>query len=224
MHTGYPNPGLRTVLRHYGELWARFEIPVIVNLLCERLTDLPGMLTTLESIPNVMAIELSLPPQIDSSMLLALARSISGELPVIMRLPLDYINNLLETLAVLGGEYGVAAFSLGPPRGTLPVNPKRLIQGRLYGPGIFPLALSAVQALARLKTPIIGGGGVLLTRTGGGHVGQRRQSRSIRRRPVARPAAGEITLTSPGRSSPAHCWQSQPAYAAPNSPVCVFTP
>lgn len=160
LHTGYPNPGLRVVLRRYRELWARLEIPVVVNLLCERVADLPNMLTRLENVANIMAVEVSLPPQIDSSILLVLARSISGELPVIMRIPLDYVHNLLETLAVLGGEYGVGGFSLGPPRGTLPAGPKRLVHGRLFGPAIFPMALSAVQTLARLNTPVIGGCGV----------------------------------------------------------------
>ena len=160
MHTGYPNPGLRAALHRYREQWARLEIPVIVNLLCERVADLPAMLSRLESLANVMATELSLPPQVDSNMLLALARSITGELPVIMRIPLDHVSNLTETLAVLGGEYGVAGFSLGPPRGVLPAGLNWVVHGRLYGPAIFPLALSAVQILARLNTPVIGGGGV----------------------------------------------------------------
>jgi dihydroorotate dehydrogenase (NAD+) catalytic subunit len=160
MHTGYPNLGLKAVLQRYSEQWSRLEIPVIVHLLCERVTDLQVMLTRLENTAGVIAIELGLPPQVDPNMLLALARSISGELPVIMRIPLDHVSNLTDTLAILGGEYGVAGFSLGPPRGMLPAGPKRLVHGRLFGPGLFPLALAAVQTLTRLNTPVIGGGGV----------------------------------------------------------------
>ena len=33
IHTGWPNPGLRRVIRRYGRLWSRFPVPVIVHLL-----------------------------------------------------------------------------------------------------------------------------------------------------------------------------------------------
>jgi dihydroorotate dehydrogenase len=85
---------------------------------------------------------------------------ITGELPVIMRLPLDHVSSLAETIALLGHEYGLAGISLGPPRGVLQVGSNRLVHGRLFGPGLFPLALSAVRSLAPLNLPVIGGGGV----------------------------------------------------------------
>jgi len=160
LHTGYPNPGLRKAMQRYASYWSRMEIPVIVHLLCTRVSDLPEMINRLEKVNGVMAIELGLPPQIEPEILLALAQAASGELPVIMRIPLDHVNGLIDTLALLAGEYGVAAFSLGPPRGALPAGANRLVRGRLYGPGIFPLALAALNKLVALKVPVIGGGGV----------------------------------------------------------------
>ena len=47
-----------------------------------------------------------------------------------------------------------------PPRGSLPGPGKELLSGRLYGPGIFPLALNTVETLCALGFPVIGAGGV----------------------------------------------------------------
>ena len=55
---------------------------------------------------------------------------------------------------------GLAALSLGPPRGLLPAPDGGLARGRLYGPAVFPLALATVKALSRFGVPVIGGGGV----------------------------------------------------------------
>jgi dihydroorotate dehydrogenase len=160
LHTGYPNPGLRMAMQRFAPHWSRMEIPVIVHLLCIRVSDLPEMINRLEKVSGIIAIELGLPPQIEPDMLLSLAQAVVGELPIIMRIPLDQVNGLIDKLALLAGEHGIAAFSLGPPRGVLPGGTNRLVHGRLYGPGIFPFAMAALHRLAALKVPVIGGGGV----------------------------------------------------------------
>ena len=35
-----------------------------------------------------------------------------------------------------------------------------VVRGRLYGPGIFPLALAATKAVVELGVPVIAGGGI----------------------------------------------------------------
>ena len=40
IHTGLPNPGLRSVLESYAEVWARLTIPVIVHFAPVSLEDL----------------------------------------------------------------------------------------------------------------------------------------------------------------------------------------
>jgi dihydroorotate dehydrogenase len=50
---------------------------------------------------------------------------------------------------------GASAVSLGAPRGKLVG-----ISGRMYGSGVFPLALRAVESLAGCGVPVIGAGGV----------------------------------------------------------------
>jgi len=86
----------------------------------------------------------------------ACAHAAGGELPVILRLPFE---NALE-LAPAAIQAGAMAVSLAPPRGICLAPGGALLQGRLYGPAIFPLALRLVQELARLGIPTIGAGGV----------------------------------------------------------------
>ncbi len=113
------------------------------------------MVEVLEEVEGIMGIELGLPPFVDAVTARELTHAALGELPLIVRIPLELAFSLPETLAGVG----TAAFSLGAPRGSLPA-PGGPVEGRLYGPGVYPLALAAVRALAPLEVPIIAGGGV----------------------------------------------------------------
>jgi dihydroorotate dehydrogenase (NAD+) catalytic subunit len=161
LHTGYPNPGLRAVLRRYGEAWGRSPIPVLVHLLCKQADELKLAVRRLEGQPGVAGIELGLAPEVDPQQALKLVQAAAGELPLIVRLPLERAVELASRILGHGaGAEEVAAFSLGPPRGSLPVPEGGFAHGRLYGPAVFPLALRAVEQLGALGTPVIGAGGV----------------------------------------------------------------
>jgi dihydroorotate dehydrogenase (NAD+) catalytic subunit len=161
LHTGYPNPGLRTAIRRYGDQWGRSPIPVIVHLLCQRVDELAQAVQRLEGVSGVTGIELGLPPEIDAGQAAALAQAAMGELPVIVRLPLERAVELGGAITKNNANIdGLAAFSLGPPRGVLPTPEGSLARGRLYGPAVFPLALAAVKTLTRFRVPVIGAGGV----------------------------------------------------------------
>ncbi len=155
LHTGLPNPGLRKVIRQHAARWARAPMPVIAHVLSESPSGVARMVEVLEEVEGVMGIELGLPPFVDAVTARELARAALGELPLIVRIPLELAFSLPETLAGVGA----AAFSLGAPRGSLPASGGP-VEGRLYGPGVYPLALAAVRALAPLEVPIIAGGGV----------------------------------------------------------------
>jgi dihydroorotate dehydrogenase len=157
LHTGHPNPGFKNALRLYSEHWKRLDIPVITHLLFDRTEDLGLMVGYLESSGTVMAIELGLPPNAGPEFLQTFARSVSSELPMILQIPIDRTISLFESLAEPLIKEKFAAFSLGPPRGMLPDGPDRLVHGRLYGPALFPQALSALQILLPLDVPVIGG-------------------------------------------------------------------
>jgi dihydroorotate dehydrogenase (NAD+) catalytic subunit len=156
LHIGHPNPGLKAVLRRHGARWRRLKIPLIVHLLAQGEDEMAVMVQMLENLGSVSAVEVGLPPEADKELVARLVRSAAGELPVLARLPLERLLELART--AIGA--GAAAVSLGPPRGALPGPDGRLLSGRLYGPALFPLALAAVQSLAKDHIPVIGACGV----------------------------------------------------------------
>jgi dihydroorotate dehydrogenase (NAD+) catalytic subunit len=167
LHSGFPNPGINGTIRRYAARWAQSRIPVIVHLLPsyskdshgdkpEDEADLAKMVARLESTLGVGGIELGLPPGCPLALAHRLVAAATGELPLIVRLPLERAGELAEGLA----SPSISAFSLGPPRGELPDRDGKLIRGRLYGPGIFPMALAAVRQISELEVPVIGAGGV----------------------------------------------------------------
>jgi dihydroorotate dehydrogenase (NAD+) catalytic subunit len=156
LHTGYPNPGLEAVLRRCVPRWERSSIPVIVHLLGQGVDDLASMAMRLESVPGVMGIELGFPKDATRALVKAFVDAACGELPVIARLPVDQVVELAPPALEAGAE----AVSLGAPRGALPLPGGRLVEGRLYGPALFPQALAAVRSLAQAGAPVIGAGGV----------------------------------------------------------------
>ena len=160
LHTGYPNPGLKRVLRRYARQWARSPVPVLVHLLVQDLTEISSMVRDLESVEGVSGIELGLPPQVTVQVASELVQAALGELPVVVRIPMEQVFELAPMII----EYGVTAASLAPPRGALPTpageNVSMISHGRLYGPSVFPLALAAVRILAATGVSTIGAGGI----------------------------------------------------------------
>jgi dihydroorotate dehydrogenase len=165
LHSGYPNPGLSAAIRRYAARWARSITPIIVHLLpqgerSDREPDLPEMVSRLESVEGVMGIELGLPPDCSPALARQLTTAASGELPLIVRLPLERAGELAEALR----SASISALSLGPARGALLGPGGRLTRGRLYGPGLFPQALEVVRGISELGLPVIGAGGVYAMR------------------------------------------------------------
>lgn len=156
LHTGYPNPGFRAIVRRFAERWKNSPLPVIVHLLAQRGDEIATMVQTLETMEGISGVELGLPPEVNQEAVLEFSGAISGELPWIARLPLEQALELGPLLV----NAGAAAISLGPPRGTLPLSSGKLAEGRLYGPAIFPFALHIVRRLRRLSLPVIGAGGI----------------------------------------------------------------
>ena len=157
LHTGFPNPGIRAVRERYAAHWANAPLQVIVHLLCGTPQEVGQMVRLLEDLPGVAGVELGLPLMVSGEELLALWQAATGELPVIVRLPLERSTELIYFLSEAGDPIPV---SIAPPRGLLLLAENRLVHGRLYGPGVFPLALAAVRLASRLGLPVIGAGGV----------------------------------------------------------------
>jgi dihydroorotate dehydrogenase (NAD+) catalytic subunit len=155
LHNGLPNPGLSAVIKKQGKRWARASIPIIVHLLASEPSSLASMIQRLEGLEGVVGVEVGLPPDIDIDTAIDFAQAAWGELPAILRLPLEKADELAPAVI----DAGASLVSLGTPRGKL-----EGITGRMYGPAIFPLALRAVEKLARSGIPVIGAGGVYQTK------------------------------------------------------------
>lgn len=156
LHTGYPNPGLSQVLRRYASHWGRSPVPVINHLLARGAGEVEKMARRLELVEGVMGLEVSLPGDADARMVKAFTQAACGELPVIVRLPLERSSELAQAAM----DSGADAISLAPPRGIFPDPKGGMAQGRMYGPAILPLSLRVVYELTQMKIPTIGAGGV----------------------------------------------------------------
>lgn len=156
VHSGCPNPGLKAVIRKHAAAWARSPIPIWVHVISEDTEELQSMIRLLEEVEGVMAVELGLPEGIREEDARGLVQAGQGELPLVVEVPLnDASGGWLGKL----GEWGASALSLGVPRGTLPVDGK-MVSGRIYGPGAFPLAMQVVDRLKSLPIPVIATGGI----------------------------------------------------------------
>ena len=156
LHSGYPNPGLRAAIRRYAARWARSPIPIIVHLLAENVEGVSRMVPYLEELEGVMGIELGLPPAVDLQSAQELVQAALGELPLIVRLPVEKAGMYVQSLA----NSQITAISLGPPRGALYDSQGQSVRGRLYGPSVFPQTLASVQEAISAGVPVIAAGGV----------------------------------------------------------------
>jgi len=156
VHTGYPNPGLRAVLRRYASRWRSASLPVIVHLLAQHPAEIAEALAMLEGLEGVYGVEVGLPPNVSRELAMQLVTAALGELPVVARLSPDQAGELAASML----ECGVAAVSLGAPRGALPGRDGALLHGRLYGPAIFPQALEATNDLVERGIPVVAAGGI----------------------------------------------------------------
>jgi len=155
LHSGLPNPGLTSALKKYSARWNRADMPVIVHLMADRPEETQQMVISLETIENVMAVELGFAPLLSDDIILLNLEMCAGELPLIFSLPAEQVLSLGPKLI----QGGAAAISMTSPRGAL-MSDNKLISGRLYGQSLFPRALNIVRSAAMLELPVIGAGGV----------------------------------------------------------------
>ena len=156
LHTGLPNPGLKSGIKKYASKWNKSDLPIIVHLMADRPEETQQMVQILEETENVMAVELGFAPLLaDDIILLTLEMSL-GELPLIFSLPVEQVLTLGPRLM----QDGAQAISIATPRGSHVTSQKSVVSGRLYGPSLFPQVLDTVNNAAKIGLPIIGSGGI----------------------------------------------------------------
>ncbi|MCJ7551834.1 MAG: nitronate monooxygenase [Anaerolineae bacterium] len=167
VHTGWPSPGLRRVIREAGPVWERLPVPVIVHLLATRPVEVGRAAAYLSGVRGVRGVELGF----TESVSLAEARDLlaataeESDLPVIVKIPFSRVDDLASALAQAGAD---AITLMSPPRAVLPVaggeageQVARFMRGRLYGAALLPLLLNALSRWAgKLGVPVIACGGI----------------------------------------------------------------
>jgi dihydroorotate dehydrogenase (NAD+) catalytic subunit len=159
LHTGLPNPGFSGVITKYSRRWEFSPIPIILHLLADHPDETARMVRNLEGLENISAVELGFAPHTSADVILAAVEMSRGELPLIAQLPFDQITELGPMLI----RSGAAALSFAAPRGSLNHthdSARRLISGRLYGPGLYPQSLDILHRAVKLRLPVIAGVGV----------------------------------------------------------------
>lgn len=158
------NPGLRAVRERFAPIWAGWELPVIVSIAGADARELADLAGELEGVEGVGGVELPLAAHgaLTPEAATPLTRAVRAAtmLPLIVKLPGETPE--IGELARAVVEAGADALALidGLPA-TAPDGNGGLVEGRLYGPAIFPLALRAVAAVrTAVEVPIIGMGGV----------------------------------------------------------------
>ena len=114
------------------------------------------MISQLEGREGLTGIELGIPPDCEVSQAVDMVQSAVGELPLIVRVPME---RAAEFAGVLTGS-SLAAISLTPPRGAVLNLQGQAVRGRLFGPAVFPFALSAARDVIDMGVPLFACGGI----------------------------------------------------------------
>ncbi len=167
VHTGWPSPGLRRLLRQVGPIWARSPVPVIVHLLATSPDEMARVAARLSGVHGVRGVELGFVESVKADVACELARTavLEGDLPVIVKVPFGRVDDLAPQLISAGAD---AVTLMSAPRAVLPLptgtqhdDVARFMRGRLYGPALFPLLLHVLSRWAgKLSVPVIACGGI----------------------------------------------------------------
>lgn len=174
---GLQNPGIEVVLERYAPAWARWPVPVIVNLCAESSVDFVDLVRRLDGVPGIAGVELNLScanaarggtmfgldAEAAGALLAAVRRT--TDLPLIAKLTAAAtdVRAVARAVADAGADaisavntlpaLAVAADRRGPALGST--------YGGLCGPALKPIALRVVFEIAQVvDVPIVGIGGV----------------------------------------------------------------
>jgi dihydroorotate dehydrogenase (NAD+) catalytic subunit len=178
---GLQNVGVKAVIAEKAPQWARWRVPVIVNIAGESVAEFVKLAELLDGVPGVAGLELNIScPNVEAGMQFAVSSALAADvtaavkaktaLPVVVKLSPNVTDIVPVALAV--ARAGADAVSLiNTLVGMLiDVRARRPMLGAatggLSGPAIMPVALRMVYQVAQafreagIDVPIVGIGGI----------------------------------------------------------------
>ncbi len=175
---GLQNPGVEAVVREKAPIWARWKVPVVVNLAGETIEDYIAAAQTLDGSPGIAALELNIscPNQAAGGMIFGCDPEMAAEvtrevraacsLPLIVKLTPN-VTDIRPIAAAVEAAGADAITLINTLLGMkIDIEDRRPflgnITGGLSGPAIKPVAVRMVyQAASVVSIPIIGAGGIM---------------------------------------------------------------
>lgn len=174
---GLQNYGVERVAREFGPLWARWQVPVLVNLVGDSVAEFREMAALLDETPGIAGLELNIScPNVDrGGMLFGVDCDAAAEVTAAVRaattLPImvKLTPNVTDIVAVARAvaDAGADCLSLINTLLGMAIDVRRRrpvlgnITGGLSGPAVKPVALRMVyQVAAAVEVPVVGLGGI----------------------------------------------------------------
>lgn len=165
LETGGQNRGLDATIKHFGTLWRRSPVPVLVQLIDVAPQSLGACVSRLTELEGVGGVVWSPPSRMEVRTLRSAIEQMSmeGDLPLLVQLP------LVRTLEWGGAavEAGARALVIGAPPDAAAARrdaqgSQEIVTGALYGTAVFPLMLAALVGAAKAGwgVPLIASGGI----------------------------------------------------------------
>lgn len=178
---GLQNIGVKALIRDKAPLWAKWRVPVIVNIAGETIDDYAQLASELDGVAGVSAVEVNIGcPNVeaggaefganpDAAASVVVAVKAKTSLPVLVKLTPNTAD--IARVAIAVAEAGADAISLINTLKGMAIDIARRrpflgnITGGLSGPAVKPVALYMVYEVAAVvAVPIIGCGGITTAR------------------------------------------------------------
>lgn len=178
---GWQNIGVKALIKEKAPIWAKWRVPVIVNIAGEKVDDYVRLARELDGVPGVSGLEVNIScpnvkaggaefgtrPESAAAVTAAVRKATS--LPLLVKLTPNTSD--IVKVAVAVAEAGADAISLiNTLKGmAIDINRRRPVLGNitggLSGPAIKPVALYMVyQVAGAVDLPVIGCGGIATAR------------------------------------------------------------
>jgi dihydroorotate dehydrogenase (NAD+) catalytic subunit len=174
---GLQNPGVDHVVHAFAPAWARWDLPVIVNVAGDAVEDYVAIARRLDGVPGIAGLELNIScPNVEAGLQFGVDAVLAGRLTQAVRqatslhLMVKLTPNVTDLVAIARAIADAGADSLSAINTLvgmkIDVKRRRPVLenqvGGLSGPAIRPLAVRAVWEVAgAVSIPVVGVGGIM---------------------------------------------------------------